>query len=284
MHEENYTLYLTVVDGRVHDIDEIENVTIAVVDGRALRLKDFARVERRPEPVFNIVTADGVNAVLLNIRSQPDGSTVDIADGVKNVIRSLQRELPPDMKLAFFYDQSLLVRASVQSVWEAILFGLILSVVIIFLFLKNWGATLTAIVVIPVTVLITVVAMRLAGLSFNLMTLGGIAAAIGLVIDDAIVVVEAIKRQDRGRAPPRRGHSVSHQRNLPPARRLHADAGGRVHSAGVPRRGHGRLFPRPGADDGRIADHLAGVGDHAHTIIGGMVHSRASPSRNRRCA
>ncbi len=192
MHEEDYTLYLTVVDGRVHDIDEIENMTIAVVDGRALRLKDFARVERAPEPVFNIVTADGVDAVLLNVRSQPDGSTVDIADGVKSVVRSLQRELPPDTKLAFFYDQSLLVRASVQSVWEAILFGLILSVAIIFLFLKNWGATLTAIVVIPVTVLITVAAMRLAGLSFNLMTLGGIAAAIGLVIDDAIVVVEAI--------------------------------------------------------------------------------------------
>jgi multidrug efflux pump subunit AcrB len=96
------------------------------------------------------------------------------------------------MKLAFFYDQSLLVRASVRSVWEAILFGLILSVVIMYLFLKDWGATLTATVVIPVTVLITLVAMRLAGLSFNLMTLGGIAAAIGLVIDDAIVVVEAI--------------------------------------------------------------------------------------------
>ncbi len=84
------------------------------------------------------------------------------------------------------------MRASVQSVWEAILFGLILSVVIIYLFLKNWSTTLTAIVVIPVTVLVTLVAMRFAGLSFNLMTLGGIAAAIGLVIDDAIVVVEAI--------------------------------------------------------------------------------------------
>jgi CzcA family heavy metal efflux pump len=192
MHEEDHTLYLTVVDGRVHDIDEIENVTVAVVNGRPWRLKDFARVERAQEPVFNVVTAEGVNAVLLNIRSQPDGSTLDIADGLKTEIRALQRELPPDMKLAFFYDQSLLVRASVQSVWEAILFGLILSVVIIYLFLKNWGTTLTAIIVIPVTVLITLVAMRMTGLSFNLMTLGGIAAAIGLVIDDAIVVVEAI--------------------------------------------------------------------------------------------
>ena len=192
MHEEDHTLYLTVVDGRVHDIDEIENVTVAVVDGRPWRLRDFARVERAQEPVFNVVTAEGVNAVLLNIRSQPDGSTLDIADGLKTEIRALQRDLPPDMKLAFFYDQSLLVRASVQSVWEAILFGLILSVIIIYLFLKTWGTTLTAIIVIPVTVLITLVAMQMTGLSFNLMTLGGIAAAIGLVIDDAIVVVEAI--------------------------------------------------------------------------------------------
>jgi multidrug efflux pump subunit AcrB len=104
----------------------------------------------------------------------------------------LKAELPPDTKLAFFYDQSELVRDSVKSVWEAILFGLILSVVIIYFFLKNWGTTLTAIVVIPVTVLVTILAMKLLGMSFNLMTLGGIAAAIGLVIDDAIVVVEAI--------------------------------------------------------------------------------------------
>jgi CzcA family heavy metal efflux pump len=192
MHEEDYTLYLTVVDGRVHDIGEIEDVTVAVVGGRPLRLRDFARVERRPEPAFNVVTADGVDAVLLNIRSQPDGSTLDIADGLKAEMSALQRELPPDMKLAFFYDQSLLVRASVGGVWEAILLGLILSVFIIYFFLKNWGVTLTAIVVIPVTVLITIVAMWMAGLSFNLMTLGGIAAAVGLVIDDAIVVVEAI--------------------------------------------------------------------------------------------
>jgi multidrug efflux pump subunit AcrB len=84
------------------------------------------------------------------------------------------------------------VRESVRSVWEAIVFGLILSVVIIYAFLKSWATTLVATLVIPVTVLVTLVAMQLAGLSFNLMTLGGIAAAIGLVIDDAIVVVEAI--------------------------------------------------------------------------------------------
>lgn len=192
MHEEKNTLFLTVVDGRVHSIEEIEELTVTVEDGHPIRIKDFAKVKPGQEPVFNVVTADGVNAVLLNVRSQPDGSTLDIADRLKEELRTLRRELPPDMKLSFFYDQSLLVRASVQSVWEAIIFGLVLSVVIIYLFLKNWGTTLVATTVIPVTVLITLVAIKFAGLSFNLMTLGGIAAAIGLVIDDAIVVVEAI--------------------------------------------------------------------------------------------
>jgi CzcA family heavy metal efflux pump len=192
MHEENYQLYLTTVDGRVHSIEDIENLVVVVTDGHPTLVKDLARVERGPEPVFNVVTAEGVNAVLLNVRSQPDGSTLDIATALQAELRSLKAEVPPDMKLAFFYDQSVLVRDSVKSVWEAILFGLILSVIIIYFFLKNWGTTLTAIVVIPVTVLVTIVAMRLVGMSFNLMTLGGIAAAIGLVIDDAIVVVETI--------------------------------------------------------------------------------------------
>lgn len=192
MHEESHTLYLTLVDGRVHAPGEIEELTLAMREGRPVRVRDVARVRAGQEPAFNSVTAEGVEAVLLNIRSQPDGSTLEIADQLKEELRSLKNELPADMKLAFFYDQSLLVRASVGSVWEAILFGLLLSVAILFFFLKNWGTTLVATLVIPVTVLITLLVMKLGGLSFNLMTLGGIAAAIGLVIDDAIVVVEAI--------------------------------------------------------------------------------------------
>ena len=192
MHEENHTLYLTVVDARVRTAQDIGGVVVAMVNGVPIRIQDVARVVRGEEPVFNVVTADGVNAVLLNVRSQPDGSTLDIATALHSDILALGRELPPDMKLAFFYDQSLIVRESVQSVWEAVGFGLVLSVLIIFLFLRTWGTTLVATLVIPVTILITLVVMRMAGLTFNLMTLGGIAAAVGLVIDDAIVVVEAI--------------------------------------------------------------------------------------------
>src|ERR1035437_1070006 len=192
MLEENYHLYLTTVDGRVHSAEDINNLVVTANGGHPVRIRDVARVERGQEPVFNVVTAEGRNAALLNIHSQPDGSTLDIAAALQVKLQELQHELPPDMKLAFFYDQSLFVRDSVKSVWEAIIFGLILSVLILYFFLKNWGTTLTAIIVIPVTVLITLVAMRLIGMSFNLMTLGGIAAAIGLVIDNAIVVVEAI--------------------------------------------------------------------------------------------
>ncbi|MHB8054637.1 MAG: efflux RND transporter permease subunit [Candidatus Aminicenantales bacterium] len=192
LHEENRMLYLAVVDGRVHSIREIENFPVTVTGRHPVFIRDFARVERGPEPAFNVVTADGREAVLLNIYSQPDGSTLDIARKLSDDLKILRRELPSDLKLVFFYDQSLLVRASVRSVWEAIIFGLILSVLILFFFLKNWRTTFVAILVIPVTVLITLLAIKAAGLSFNLMTLGGIAAAIGLVIDDAIVVVEAI--------------------------------------------------------------------------------------------
>jgi len=192
LHEEKETLYLVLVDGRLHGIDDIENMVVGVSQNHPIRIRDFARVEPAAEPANIIVTADGVESVLVMVRSQPDGSTLDIVDQLKTELDQLQRTLPADVKLSFFYDQSLLVRDSVRSVWEAIIFGLILSVAILFAFLKDVGSTLVAIVVIPVTVLVTLIAMRGLGLSYNLMTLGGIAAAIGLVIDDAIVVVEAI--------------------------------------------------------------------------------------------
>lgn len=192
MLEQNYHLYLTTVDGRVHSAGDIGDVVIAASVNHPVRIKDVAVVESGPEPTFTVVTAEGRNAALLNILSQPDGSTLDIAKAVKAQLEKLHQELPPDMHLAFFYDQSQFVRESVGSVWDAIVFGLILSTLILFLFLKNWGSVVTAILAIPITLLITLVALRLVHMSFNMMTLGGMAAAIGLIIDDAIVVVEAM--------------------------------------------------------------------------------------------
>jgi len=192
-HMENYTIYLALVDSRVKSVQDIEDFVVMMRDNQPVRIRDFARVERGPEPVFNVVNAQGSRAVLMNVRAQPTGSSIlNIAEELKAQLADLRRTLPPDMELSFYYDQSLFVRDSVGSVWEAIVVGLLFAVVILYLFLKNWGSVLTAIVVIPVSVLATVVVMLAAKLTFNLMTLGGIAAAIGLIIDDAIVVVEAI--------------------------------------------------------------------------------------------
>jgi multidrug efflux pump subunit AcrB len=189
---ENYHLYLTTVDGRVHSPADIGNVVIAVRDGHPIRIQDVAQVVRGPAPAYLSITAQGRQAVLFNIESQPDASVLQIATALKNDLAQLHQELPPDMHLAFFYDQSQFVRDSVGSVWSAIIFGLILSVVILYFFLKNWGSVWTAIVTIPISVLITFVVMRMTNMSFNMMTLGGIAASIGLIIDNAIVVVEAM--------------------------------------------------------------------------------------------
>jgi CzcA family heavy metal efflux pump len=197
MHQQDERMYLTVVDGRVHGGDEIAQLTVPASDGHIVPIGDFAEVRKLPEPSLTAVTASSsgraaTDAVLLNIYSDPDASTLDISAQLKATLPDLRQQLPANLTLSFFYDQSLLVQSSVRSVWDAILFGLILSVLILFLFLRDWPMTLVATAVIPITVLVTIVAMRLCGLSFNLMTLGGIAAAIGLVIDDAIVVVEAI--------------------------------------------------------------------------------------------
>jgi len=189
---ENYHLYLTTVDGRVHSPDDIANVVIAFNGGHPVLIRDVAEVKRGPAPAYTSISAQGRQAVLFNIESQPDASVLDIAAKLKNQLAQLHKELPPDMHLEFFYDQSQFVRDSVSSVWSAIIFGLVLSVIILFLFLKNWGSVWTAIVTIPISVLATFVVIKLLGMSFNMMTLGGVAASIGLIIDDAIVVVEAM--------------------------------------------------------------------------------------------
>jgi hydrophobe/amphiphile efflux-1 (HAE1) family protein len=190
--EENHRLELALVSGQAITPDQLNSIVVATVNNAPVRLSDVATVGQGFEPQYTIVTADGRPAVLLNVNRQPDANTVAVVDEVTAELKAVRAQLPKDLRIATFYDQSLLVREGVRSVRDAIVIGLLLSVVILYAFLRNWGTTLVAILVIPVTVLITFLAMWLVGLSFDLMTLGGVAAAIGLVIDDAIVVVENI--------------------------------------------------------------------------------------------
>lgn len=192
MIQENYKLYLTTVTGLLKNQEQIENVVVGVVKGTPVLVKNLAYVTTGERPAYTIVTADGLPAVLVNVLQQPDGNAVEIADAVNRELREIQKALPPDIKVGVFYDQSVLVRDAITSVTESILIGLGLSIAVLVGFLKNWRTTLVASLVIPVAVLIAIIIMKLFNMSFNLMTLGGIAACIGVVIDDAIVMVENI--------------------------------------------------------------------------------------------
>ena len=193
LYEAHHELILGLVGGQVHSADELAQVVIKTTPGGApVRVGDVADVRADTLPVYTIVTANGKPAVLLNITRQPVSNTVQVADEVTAEVERLKRDLPPGIEFQPYYDQSHLVRESIKSVRDAILIGLILASIIIILFLGDWGSSLVAGLVIPVTILVTFIFLKVTGESFNLMTLGGLAAAVGLVIDDAIVVVENI--------------------------------------------------------------------------------------------
>ena len=191
--EQNHQLYLGLVNGQVRTPDQIAHTVVKNTPaGVPIRIGDIAAVSPSVKPVYTVVTANGKPAVLLNINRQPDGNTVEVAREVHDEIEKIRQTLPPGIRIEPFYDQSILVTDSIKSVRDAILIGLILASIILVVFLRDWGTSLVAGLVIPVTVMVTFIALKLMGQTFNLMTLGGLAAAVGLVIDDAIVVVENI--------------------------------------------------------------------------------------------
>lgn len=193
LYEENHQLILGLVGAQAHDLEGLKELTVkTTTTGAPVRIADVADVVQAPMPVYTYVSANGKPAVLLNITRQPLSNTVAVADGIAAEITQLRSKLPAGVELKPYYDQSQIVRESIKSVRDAILIGLVLACVIMFLFLHDLRSSIVAGLVIPVTVAVTVLVLWTIGQSFNLMTLGGLAAAIGLVIDDAIVVVENI--------------------------------------------------------------------------------------------
>ena len=191
--ENNHQLVLSLVTGQARTPEEISNLVVKTTNANLpVRVGDIASVVNSVKPIYTSVTANQKPAVLVNIKRQPNGNTVEVADMVHAEIEAIKKSLPQGVDLQPFYDQSEIVNDSISSVRDAILIGLILATIIMVLFLRDWGTSLVAGLVIPATVAVTFIALRLFGQSFNLMTLGGLAAAVGLVIDDAIVVVENI--------------------------------------------------------------------------------------------
>ena len=191
--EENHQLVLGLINGQVRTPAQIADVVVKTTPTRVpVHIGDVATVAPAVKPVYTVVTANGKPALLININRQPESNTVQVADEVHAEIDRIRPTLPKGIQIEPFYDQSLIVHQSIASVRDAILLGLILASIILVIFLRDWGTSIVAGLVIPVTVAVTFIALKLLGESFNLMTLGGLAAAVGLVIDDAIVVVENI--------------------------------------------------------------------------------------------
>lgn len=198
----NHQLFLGLVGAQVHSADDLGNIVIKRASNAPVHVRDVAAVQRSTEPVYTAVSANGAPALLLSVNRQPDSNTVQVADAVHREMAAIAPTLPAGVEMRPFYDQSNIVTASIASVRDAIVIGLFLAGLIIWLFLRDWGTALMTGLVVPVTMVITFIAMKLFGQGFNLMTLGGLAAAVGLVIDDKIVVVENIVlHRDNGEGP-----------------------------------------------------------------------------------
>jgi CzcA family heavy metal efflux pump len=188
--DNNYQLYLSLVSGLFKTTDDIRAVTVAVQNGVPVKVSDVAEVKASVADKFIRTTARGRDAVLINIIKQPTGSTVQIGKDVTAEVSKLS--LPAGVHFENFYDQGNFIMSSIASTRDSILIGVVLAMVVIFIFLRSWRISLVILLVVPATLACTIACISAVGLTINIMTLGGIAAAVGLIIDDSIVVIENI--------------------------------------------------------------------------------------------
>jgi CzcA family heavy metal efflux pump len=203
--EFNHELYLSLVNGRADTTAALSQIAVPLAGGGVpATLSDLATVSAEDAVSYIRTTANGHPAVLVNVIRQPSANTLAIARGVEDLFRRRPDLIPKDVRWQTFYDQAEFVRNSVNGVRDAIVIGVVLAALVLFVFLWNWRVTLIAVAAIPASVALVFLALSTTGQTVNLMTLGGIAAALGLVADDAIVVVENIcrKQEEGGVAEP----------------------------------------------------------------------------------
>ena len=186
-------LFLVLANHTLGNARDVGDVVVRSDPAGLVRVRDVASVQDGIVPQYRRIVEDGHPAVLFNVYEQPNANVVQIAAAVQARLAGLA--LPPGVRLVNWYDQSELVSQSAASVRDAVLIGLVLAGLVLIAFLRSWRVTLVAVLVVPATLAVTVLVLALLGLSFNIMTLGGIAAAVGLLIDDVIVMVEHIARR-----------------------------------------------------------------------------------------
>ncbi len=193
--EDNDLLYLVINNNAFTSLKSVADMAIKTPKGGVIRLSDLGSVEMGSVPQWLLVNDNGKSAVSVDVYQQNTADSLTLAKEVDSRLRAFMKNQPTSIHLVRWYDQTELVRSSISAVEEAILVGIVLAAFVIWGFLRNWRVTLVAMAIVPASVLITVLLLFALGLSFNIMTLGGIAAAIGLLIDDAIVMIEHISRR-----------------------------------------------------------------------------------------
>jgi len=199
--EDRYRLYLALSDTRLKTEDDIRHTILKSGSNGVVDLADVGEVRLGDAPEWTRVNADGKDAVLVNIKQQRGASTVSLVTEVQRRLGELSRTLPRDVKISNYYDQSDLIVGSASSVRDSILIGAVLAGLVLLAFLRNKRITLVISLVLPTVLLSTCVLLYVLGQSFNIMTLGGMAAAVGLVVDDAVVMLEHIARRLGERNP-----------------------------------------------------------------------------------
>lgn len=193
--EDHYRLYLVEVNSQFQTSQALEDTVIRVINNRVIKLNDIATVTLGEVPEWNRVTADGRNAVLINIRQQPIANTIAIANEVTQKLNEFIATMPKTFQIKSYYDQSKIVSDSALRVRDAIIIGAILAGLVLLLFLRDLRMTFIVAIVLPSVLCITILFLHALNITFNIMSLGGMAAAVGLIIDDGIVLLEYIIRR-----------------------------------------------------------------------------------------
>jgi len=186
--------YLTVTDATINAKDELANLVISNNKKRVVRLKDFADIAVNEGIEYTKINANGHDGVLIAVIKQPNTNLVSLSNDMAAKVADLQKILPKDVTIKPYYIQADFVNDSIKSVSDSLWIGLLLAIIVAIIFLRSLKASATILITIPVTLCLTLIVLYGIGYTFNIMTLGAIAAAIGLIIDDAIVVVEQIHR------------------------------------------------------------------------------------------
>ncbi len=187
-------LYLTLTDNAVDNIDELRNLVLSNTPNRLIKLSDVASIELNEAKEYIKIKANGNNVPLIAIFKQPDANLIDVNNAVEQRIEELKNILPNDLHLIPYYKQADFVNESIKSIRDVLWLGLLLAIIIVIVFLRSGSTSLVVLITIPITLCLTVTILNVIGYTFNIMTLGAIAAAIGLMIDDAVIIVEQIHR------------------------------------------------------------------------------------------